>query len=155
MGVDFFNDDKNQVNFLKDVTLGNQDRSAMIDQLLQSLGSLNSQSLNRSQDTANAADLPLAARLAQERSISASSARAAKEGTQGIDEFINTTNLGGMQFLLQMAQRQREFNKSGEFDPNAGFAQIGKGLGGAAAGFLFGGPPGAAIGAGAATGSGG
>ena len=134
MGVDFFNDDKNTVNFRKDVSLSQGDRSRMLSQLLQSLGSLNAQGMNAAADTANRANLPLASRLAQQRSIELGGARAAQEGSLGIDQYINDTNISGMKFLLEMALNQRGINKQGEFNVNSALAAIGSGAGAIAGG---------------------
>lgn len=94
------------------VLLSEEDQQAMFDQLLRSIGSLQSQTLNRYQDTATANELPLATRLAGERGIAIGGAQAAEQGAFDISKLGALTNIEGNKFLMNQ-DLQRELTKLG------------------------------------------
>lgn len=112
------------------VTLGEEDRQRMFDQLLRSIGTLNAQSLNRFQDTATAQGLPAATRLAQERGIAIGGAQAAEQGAFDIDQFIASTNIEGEKFLLQLEEARRARKAAEEASKWQSLMQAFGGIGG-------------------------
>lgn len=120
------------------VTLSEEDQQAMYDQLLKAIGSLQSQTLNRYQDTATANETPLATRLAGERGIALQGAQAAEQGAFDISKFAALTNIEGNKFLLNQ-DLQRQLTKMG-IDAQKSTNLLGLiGAGAQGLGYLFGG----------------
>jgi len=123
---------------LDSVTLSQEDQQSMYDQLLKAIGSLQSQTLNRYQDTATANEVPLATRLAGERGIALQGAQTAEQGAFDISKLAALTNIEGNKFLLnqdlqrQLAQMGIDAQKSNNL-----LSLIGAGAQGL--GYLFGG----------------
>ena len=135
----YFDRIRKGVNNRRDkVTLSDQDQQAMFDQLLRSIGSLQSQSLNRFQDTATANELPAATRLAGERGIAIGGAQAAEQGSFDISKLAALTNIEGNKFLMNQ-DLQRELTQMGidAQKSNALLSLIGAGAQGL--GYLYGG----------------
>lgn len=102
----------------------NPDQQAqLIDNMLRSIGSLQSQTLNRARDTAAANNLPLDARLAQERAIAQQGAQAAQQGQFQIDQFVESKNRDLFMQLLGLTV-QKDIAKKG-FDAQKSAALLG------------------------------
>lgn len=138
MAVDFFDDGKQRPNFREFVTLGDSFKNNALNQLLRSVGSLQSQGLNRLSDQAAASGLPMASQLAQQRAIGIGANQQLANASVDLEKFIAQQNISGNQFLLQMAAAQQQAKDQRKEDRfNSILGAIGQ-IGGSA-GFLLGG----------------
>lgn len=85
----------------QDLRLGDRFRSSVGDQLMRSIGSLQSQSLNRI-----GTDLPLATQLSLRRGIAQSGQEQVQEGLTGLERFMATSNRDALMNLLGLKQQQ-------------------------------------------------
>jgi len=111
------------------IKLGQDFRNLSIDELLRSIGSLQSQSLNRVDP-----NLPLATQLSQKRGIALGGAEAVQSGITGLEKFIAGSNRDALLRMLGFKQ-QEELVKLGKPDLLQGLV----GSFGQAAGFAAGG----------------
>lgn len=118
--------------------LGDEFRGSVMDQLLRSIGSLQSQSLNRFQDTATANNVPLATRLAGERGIALQGAQQVQQGVSGLEQFIAGSNRDVLLNLLALKQGQELTKMQTDAEKSAALMQM-IGQGANALGFLVGG----------------
>lgn len=97
---------------LEGLKLGDDYRNRILDELLRSVGSLQSQSLNRISP-----DLPEATKLSMQRGISQGGAEAVQRGVTGAERDIAMSNRDVLLSLLGM-QNQRYLAKLAKDDPN-------------------------------------
>ena len=84
-----------------------KEKEQYINELLRSIGTLQSQQLNRASETAARVDLPVASQLAQERGIAQGTATAVERGKLNIERLQKMTNRQAAQFLLDLAFREK------------------------------------------------
>lgn len=83
-----------------------KEKEQYISELLRSVGTLQSQQLNRASETAARTDLPIASQLAQERGVAIRGNEAVQKGTFDIEMLQKSTNRQALQFLMDLAFRR-------------------------------------------------
>lgn len=87
------------------------EQQAQVNQLLQSIGTLQAQSQNRLADVGAAQGLPAASMLAAQRGNAIAGAQQAQQGTFNLQQAANSQNRQANQFLLSLLANQNQFNQ--------------------------------------------
>jgi len=131
-----------------------KEKEQYLSELLRSIGTLQSQQLNRASDTAARIDLPASSQLAQERGIAIKGNQAIQQGTLDIERLQKSTNRQALQFLMELAFRRDALKRAEEQQNQQQTLGLISDIGSTAGYYLGGGVPGGGITGGSSSGGG-